>query len=466
MRRLLFLLFLVLAACSEDGDNFKVVVLEPTPTTPPTPTAHVPWIVNLELSLDSAMYMEGDGTVAVTAVLEVADDGQDLETLIIQMSNGFEMSVDVSGLVSDTTGSITQEFDVSTAEVGTLHMEFSLFDTAGDSETVHDSFMVRGDPFTWQERLTGLPYALNDVTTIWSGLDDGFIAVGDAGTILTSEDGITWTEQDSETDVDLNAVSCWVAFFDFNNGCYVAGDAGTVLFSSDLREWVVYYDGRDDVSLQAIYPNPIADLILAGGTDETTDTAYILRGNFVDEPWFETEPTGQGGQHITGISQAGDRFANTEFQFVATLEVASPDQGRVLVSADGLTWVEVFISDGHESTYSLAYQQEGVWAGGTGGRIYSSPDGVNWKPFETPADQSNLVAVSMGDSMLMAHGFNPSIVTGEQVGVATSDGGQTWQEFVVGAAYEPRGLAYEDGRWVSVGRSLAEQGKGAIFTTQ
>ena len=53
-----------------------------------------------------------------------------------------------------------------------------------------------------------------------------------------------------------------------------------------------------------------------------------------------------------------------------------------------------------------------------------------------------------------------------QVGVVTSDGGQTWETFVIGAAYEPRGLAYEDGRLVSVGQSLTEPGKGAIFTTQ
>lgn len=466
MRRLLFLLFLVVAACSGDDDNFRVVVLEPAPPTPPAPASHAPWIVNLELSLDSAMYMEGDGKVAVTAVLEVADDGLDLETLTIRMSNGVEMSLDVSGLVNDSTGSITQEFDVSTTEVGTLSMEFSLFDTAGDSETVHASFMVKGDPYTWQERLSGLPYALNDVTTPGFGPDAGFVAVGDAGTIMTSEDGVTWTEEDSGTDVDLNAVSCWSAFFDSNNGCYVAGDAGTVLYSSNLRDWSVYYVGPNDVSLKAIYPNPFADLILAGGTIESTDTASILRGNFVGDPWTEIEPTGQSGQHITGISQAGDRWANAGFQFVATLEVPSADLGRVLVSDDGLTWVEVFISDGHESTYSMEYYQEGVWAGGTGGRIYLSLDGVNWMQIETPAAQSTLVAISTGDSMLMAHGLSPSIGMGEQIGVATSDGGQTWQEFVIGTAYEPRGLAYSDGRWVSVGQSLAEQGRGVIFTTE
>ena len=104
--------------------------------------------------------------------------------------------------------------------------------------------------------------------------------------------------------------------------------------------------------------------------------------------------------------------------------------------------------------------------GGTEGRIYSSADGLNWTRHETPAVQSKLVAVSAADSMLIAHGFSASIGMGEQLRVLTSDGGETWQTFVIGAAYEPRGLAYGDGRWVSVGQSLTEPGKGAIFTTQ
>jgi hypothetical protein len=48
--------------------------------------------------------------------------------------------------------------------------------------------------------------------------------------------------------------------------------------------------------------------------------------------------------------------------------------------------------------------------------------------------------------MLMAHGYSEAVGPGEQVVVATSDGGQNWQSFVIGAAYEPRGLAYFDGR--------------------
>ena len=473
MRRLLFLFFLVLAACGGSDGQGTRVVLDPEPL--PQAALHEPRILGVALLQHSALYMEGDGQVAVTAVLEVEDDGADIETLWIHMPNDVVLNFDVSGLVNGTTGTITQEFDVATTEVGYVDISFYLVDAAGWSSGSADAdwFMVKGDPFTWFQRAADLPNALNDVSSVpvpGMGMGYGgviYVAVGDAGTILTSGDGFTWYAQDSGTDVDLNAVSCNPGFWPT---CLVAGDSGTILLSNsfDHSEWELYHDGPDDLSLQAIYrvdgwEEPFAGMILAGGTVETTDTACILHENFDEQPWSEIEPTAQSGHHITSIDaiQIGD----PGYQFVATLEVPSQEQGRVLVSADGLTWVEVFISDGHESTYS----QENfgpVWAGGSGGRIYSSPDGVNWTRYETPAVQSRLVAMTAGDSMLMAHGFIPSIGLGEQVGVATSDDGQTWQSFVIGTAYEPRGLAYGEGRWISVGQSLAEPGKGAIFTTQ
>jgi hypothetical protein len=472
MRKLTFLFFLILAACG-GNDPSVLAVLAPTsstPSTPPAADAHAPRILNLELSQSSALYMEGDGQVAVTAVLEVEDEGLDIETLRVSMPNDVVVNLDVSGLVDEATGTITQEFNVATTEVGYVEIWFALIDAAGGSSLAGgpDFYLVKGDPFTWIERATDVPNALNDITRMaipGAGMfyvDTKYIAVGDAGTIMTSWDGIEWTMQESGTDVDLNAVSCGFFFF----GCIAVGDDGTILLSDDnfQSEWTVYYDGPDDVSLQAIYLDLAGGLTLVGGTIETTDTACILHeSTMLGEEWTAIEPTLQSGFHITSIRPV--EIDDGEFHFVAALEVPSTEQGRILLSADGLTWVEVFISDGHESTFALE-RDDIVWAGGSAGRIYSSPDGVNWTQYETPAIQSNLVAMIAEDSVLMAHGFDPSIGMGQQVGVATSDGGETWQSFVIGAAYEPRGLAYGEGRWVSVGRSLAEAGKGAIFTTQ
>ena len=419
---------------------------------------HFPKISALSLSPDSALHMQGDGQAVVTAELEVADNGVDIKTMMVQMSNGTDLSMDVSGLIDNQTGTLTKEFEIATTEVGELEIEVRLIDAAGDSSNdLTTTFPVRIDAFTWLQREAVLPNVLNDVAAMGYG---GFVAVGDAGTIMTSEDGITWTAQVSGTDVDLNSVFC--AFYMI--GCYVAGDDGTVLHSHNLQDWGLNNSGPVDVSLQVISPVGFAGLI-AGGTDEATDTACIMQGNWVGDPWSKIELTGRTGQHITDLT--GIFINDLSFDHIATLEVPLSERGRVLVSVDeGMTWTDVFISDGHESTYSIGYFNDLLWVGGTEGRMYSSADGLSWTRHETPAVQSKLVAISEADSMLIAHGFSASIGMGEQVGVATSDGGETWQSFVIGTAYEPRGLAYEDGRLVSVGQSLTEPGKGAIFTTQ
>ncbi len=46
----------------------------------------------------------------------------------------------------------------------------------------------------------------------------------------------------------------------------------------------------------------------------------------------------------------------------------------------------------------------------------------------------------------------------------TSDGGQSWQLINIGDDFESHGLAYGAGRFVAVGHSTVDPGKGAIYT--
>ena len=319
------------------------------------------------------------------------------------------------------------------------------------------------DPYTWQERLTGLPNVLNAVTV--NTVQSGFIAVGNGGTIMTSDDGLTWNNQVSGTSVDLNFVTCYRS----NSGmgiparCFAAGGAGTILATSTdgSGTWTTWFDGPDNVSLNFFYWRHLSGF--AVGTVVTTDVPCILQGNFLYGPWTMVEPLAQSGLYITDLAiRAQDTEDPLVRQYIAAVEAPFPEQAKVLVSNDLLTWVEVFVSDDHGSTYSIMDS----WVSGSSGKMYASDDGINWTQYQTPATQSNLVAMASRAGILMAHGFSESIGMGEQVGVATSDDGATWQMFVIGAAYEPRGLAYNNRRWVSVGQTLAEPGRGAIFTTQ
>jgi len=58
-----------------------------------------------------------------------------------------------------------------------------------------------------------------------------FVSVGNSGTILTSSDGITWTEKTSGTPIDLYGVTS-------GNGLFVTvGESGTILTSPDGNSW-------------------------------------------------------------------------------------------------------------------------------------------------------------------------------------------------------------------------------------
>jgi hypothetical protein len=121
MRRLLILLALALAACGGNGDGL---------TTMLEPVQHVPDISNLTLSPDSALYMEGDGSVEVTAELSYTDLGQDIETLHVMISDGTSLAIPISAAAASASGTLTVTFDVTTADANGCAVEIWLVDKA------------------------------------------------------------------------------------------------------------------------------------------------------------------------------------------------------------------------------------------------------------------------------------------------------------------------------------------------
>ena len=96
-----------------------------------------------------------------------------------------------------------------------------------------------------------------------------FVAVGDWGTILTSRDGVKWTQQHSGTDEDLQGVA-------YGNGTFVVvGRYGGILTSQDGATWTaqaspawVRYQRRSlELSLNSItYGNGLFVAVAVGST--------------------------------------------------------------------------------------------------------------------------------------------------------------------------------------------------------
>ncbi|NIW09241.1 MAG: hypothetical protein GWN33_01000, partial [Gammaproteobacteria bacterium] len=204
MRKSLFFIAFLLVGCGGNGgDTFAV------PGTGPLSTQHVPVISQLALSPNTVTYMEGDGKVVVRANIGFTDTGLDIQTLWVQLPDG--TSIEFNESIDTATGTLAEEFTMSTEVVGVFTVEFWLVDKAGDSSKhLSADFNVVAIDQTeeWTNRLGGLPYVLNDV--VWDG--DIFVSVGHNGVILTSADGIVWTERESFTDVHLNAVAAYGAY--------------------------------------------------------------------------------------------------------------------------------------------------------------------------------------------------------------------------------------------------------------
>lgn len=308
------------------------------------------------------------------------------------------------------------------------------------------------DVTEWIQRDIGPVNVLNDVS--WDFGVRQFVAVGDGGTVLTSPDGIDWTPQYSGTDENLYDVAC--DGFD----CLVAGDSGTILLTNNGRDWTMLYDGPDNMQLQAVMHGITRGF--AAGKALDSQNACILRvtpGGL----WTEVPSLPQSGRSITGI----EMLPFGSLMLVATTQIeVLPNDGRVLVSADGQTWIEVVISNQTVSTLAISRADIELWAGGSGGRMYRTGDGLNWTEFRTPAQTTSIAGIAWSGEMLVAHGANEAFeLLGDQFGVATTDDGETWQLFQIGSNYDTRGMAYGHDRFVSVGRTLPAPGAGAIYTT-
>jgi len=440
MRKLLFFLLLILAGCGGDG-------VSGGSSANGTQTAwHTPEVNWLSVNPQTVMLMEGDGSIVASAELGFSDPGADLQALWIKItsddgSDTIEFVV-ASGLEK---GTLSEEFDFSTNVAGSFEVEVWVVDQAGQvSNHISRKVAVISDPAAWVERESNLPFALNAVH--YSDLTEIFVAAGDGGTVMTSPDGVNWTLVDAGAHVNLHAIG--FDLFDY----VIVGDSATVLGSAGGTDaWIVQHSGDANVSLRGVSHR--AWPIVAVGKLEDTGAPYVLRSPDHGQSWAVIDNLPRSGRWFSGVAWGWTDGLDVGSTWIEVL----PNDGRLFISDGGEVWNEVIIDVDAVSTLSVIWDEDGYWVGGTGGRIYRSPDGVNWTKLQTPVD-TDFSALAWSGVNLIAHGSAGS-------GAMTSDDGQSWLVFDIAADYESRGLAYGNGRFVSVGQSTADPGKGAIYTS-
>jgi hypothetical protein len=540
MRRLLILLALVLAACGDNGDGLTIAL---------EPVQHVPEISNLTLSPDSALYMEGNGSVQVTAALSYTDLGQDLETLHVIISDGTSLAVPISGAagrVSDTltvtfdvttadangctveiwlvdeaeqssnhlsaafsvirhapeilnvslspdsasnmqgdgsvavsaeisfhdvgldiqtlwvrmpddsiikfaesisteTGSFSEDLTMSTQTVGTVVLEFWLSDQAGDdSVPVTAEFQVLADMQSsdWTNRLT-VPLPLLDV--VWDG--QVFIAVGYGGTILTSVNGIDWVTQESSSDDNIWDDALY-AVATFGSDIYAVGGSGVLLSTDHGETWTVI--GKPDFFIgTAVAAN--SSRIVALGTVPDLGIPLITVSEDSGNTWETWDVSWSTGDLI---------YRDGLF--------VTPSGPGVRVSTDGKQWNEIVVDDVNTALNEvIVHDDSQFFVVGSDGTVFSSFDASNWTEVSKPLADVDYMGAAWSGTQLMLAGrvsWNLQDGTYRPIGISSSDGGASWDIFGIDTNFESYGIAWGNGRFVSVGRSALSD-EGAIYTT-
>ncbi len=267
--------------------------------------------------------------------------------------------------------------------------------------------------------------------SLYGGLGYGngvFVAVGDAGEILTSADGVTWTARTSGTTENLTAVAygngrfmavgsngkilrsldngaTWSAVkttlnvflygITYGNGKFVAlGDnqstyRGIIMTSPDGAVWSTTNLNADEVPWGVAYGNGV---FVAVGENYTTGTGYILTS--VDGAAWTAKNSGPG-ESLWGVAYGNGRF----------LAVGSTTAGggKILSSNDnGATWVTrssglggIIYLNGivYGSGMFVAAGQDQASASGL---TLTSPDGVTWA-LRADLGHGSLQAVTYGN---------------------------------------------------------------------
>lgn len=212
-------------------------------------------------------------------------------------------------------------------------------------------------------------------------------AVGAAGTILRSDDGIAWTPLVSGVATELRGVAVR------GDVAVAVGAGGAILRSTDGETWTSLPQ-VSTVNLNAVVAGP--DRFVAVG-----DGGRLLVSPN-GEHWYLADS--KTNTNLTGVT-----YGNGTYVF-------SGANGALFVSPDGFRWVNV-VSTTTQAIQSLTYSGTQFWALAGTSQLLTSPDGVAWTQSPAPA-QAFFRSLGFTGELLVAVG------TGGRV--QTSRDGVTW----------------------------------------
>jgi hypothetical protein len=324
--------------------------------------------------------------------------------------------------------------------------------------------LTSSDGINWTTRASGTAEWLFDV--VWA--DTQFVAVG--GAILTSPDGIVWTVRDSDS---------WLQGIAWNGSLLVAVSrfGPPIITSPDGVSWTAQ-SAANLASLEAVtWGNGLFVAVGMWGSIFTSSdgTEWTARDSGTASLWDVTWGGGQfvavgdGGTVLTsadGVSwvrreSGADHLlrgvGSSGGEFVAVGRTY-PRRSTILRSADGINWTR------HDSG-TAAWLESVAWTGnqlvavGEGGAILTSADGTAWTGIWSRTF-TELYGVGWNGSQFTAVGLHGTILT--------SPDGIEWTPRDSGTIEHLGAVTGNSDRWVVVGWDWdpdTETSTGVILTS-
>jgi hypothetical protein len=255
---------------------------------------------------------------------------------------------------------------------------------AGRSGMLVEAYRTNAN-YYWTEQYKSVRNWLWDVRAV----DGLYVTVGDYGTILTSANGVDWSQEGVPTDVSTNIL---LGVGGDTNQLIVVGEKGIILHSTNTVLTVV-------------------------STNQPPTTNII---NQLGVIW-----TAVAARPTTNVLQGVAKGAS--------ITIAVGDNGTIVTSTNGLRWAVRPSATLNDLTGAAAFPG-GFVATGSKGTILTSPDGMTWTA-RTQATTNWIYRVRHVNGVLVAVGQNGLLMTSTN-GVAwtsRNSGTTAWLTDIAGA---------------------------------
>lgn len=264
-----------------------------------------------------------------------------------------------------------------------------LFVVVGDGGSIHtskDFNSVTAPLWTQASHPDGASaQQLNAVT--YGGV---YVAAGQNGSMLRSQDGLSWQAVTSNTSNELLALATNGA------GGYVAvGRQGTVVTSIDGSNWAVQTPPTTQDLMGITYGNGLWAAVGKNGT-----VLLSINGS-VWVPATTTSTT----QELRGVAMGAVREADGAQKLRI---VAVGNDGTLITSDDmGDTWTHRGLAG--VNLHAVSFGRQFV-AAGDAGSLYTSVDGISWQK-QTTGTSASLLAIAQGQTNILSVGASGTNLT-------------------------------------------------------